>query len=246
MIIQDKFNLIKADSKGNFLCNFGHLDMSLSKGLDPNDYAAKFQGDASTEHLDVDEQVILQKGLDWEPFLDDGKFTDCHPLLDTEKGVAVIPTTVALPIDEKAWYEKSRNAWAVKGQFLPYVKESQKLVNLAKSYSALEVPKSLHFSIEGKIEDISDDRKYVLKAKVFNVVITETPKNNNTNLMLLAKAITSINIEALKPEDLEGAGIKVKESKKNREHLFKMLTSKYPRMKRERAYKYIDSFLRKN
>ena len=111
---------------GSFSCNIGEID--LCKALNPSEigYDAKFQGQASSEIKDDQGQIVIQKGLNWQPFLDKGVFKDAHPftvdIFDIDKNgnpkigedgkpvvinksLPYMPKTIAVPIDEKAWYD---------------------------------------------------------------------------------------------------------------------------------------------
>jgi len=249
--------MIKADSQGNFLCNFGGIDLMKGREALEVGYNAKFTGEASNEKEDTQEQTVLQKGLDWEPFKDCGMFKDSHPFLHPEKQTLIYqPKSVAEPIEEKSWYDEKNNRWMVKGQFLPHVPEAKHFVNLAKSFALNGSPRKLKFSIEGRIVDMEE--KLIRKAQVLNVVITEAPVNTGTYLDILAKslsmykAITSSGAVAMKQESLEGSAtlqvppghVFIDDNTKNK--LVDGLLKKYKKMSRDRAKKLVENFVKKN
>ena len=261
----DALKLIKADEEGNFLCNFGSI--TLSKGLDPTKigYDAVFEGEASNEKRDDQNQVILQKGLNFEPFLDAGMYKDAHPFKDEDGRLIYRPKTVGEPVGYKAMYEPDTNRWVCKGRFLPHVQEARQLVDLQKSFLHNQSPRTLKFSVEGKIRDITDDGQKVLKADVYNIVITENPVNKGTYLDILAKSMnmfakslgaTSESIASFKREDLEGAATPqippgLLDLSKYRNKLIDEVIKLHRRLykkdiSRKQAAKYADSYMMKN
>lgn len=250
--LDNALKLINADQDGNFLCNFGTVD--LVKGKESIiTYDSKFNGQATAEIEDDEGQIVIQQGLDWTPFMNKGVFKDAHPFRDDKGNIPYMPRTVAVPIDEKAWYDKSVNGWMVKGQFLPEVKEARDLVDLAKSYNAINMPRRLKFSIEGKIQKIDGNKIY--KASVLNVVISEQVQNQATYLDILAKSlnlikgVTSGSTGSFKPEDLEGhATLQVPpglaDYDKFRSSLINHLVKSY-KMNKKLASKYVDQFIKK-
>ena len=179
--------------------SLGFVDMAdLSKAINVNDainYGASFQGKASTERLDYDGQTMLQKGLNWGPFIDYGYFNDGHPVLEKDKDGKVIRVLslgkmIGIPIGKKAWFEKDLNAWMVSGQFLPHVPEARGLVDIAKSLDVIKADRKLGLSVEGKLKDVSADEKVIKKADIYRVTVTAVPVNFDCRLDLLAKAIS--------------------------------------------------------
>jgi len=166
------------NEEGEFSLYLGDVDFEKSKIKDVP-YNAKFKGVASTEKLDEDKQIVLQKGLNFEPFKKYGYFNDDHG-----RG-----TCIAEAIDKKAWYDAENNQWMVKGRFLPFVKRAQEYVDMAKSFEANDSDMRLRLSVEGKVRDISADESIVKKADVYRVAITLNPKNTSTHINLLAKAM---------------------------------------------------------
>jgi len=159
--------------------HLGSLTMEKAGELAKIGYDARFEGVASTERMDRQEQTLIQKGLNFSPFKKYGYFNDNHG-----KG-----TCIAEAIGKKAWYDETSNSWVVKGRFLPYVQRAKELVDIAKSFEHNESDMRVRLSVEGKVKDISEDGKVVKKADIYRVAVTLDPINLDTGIQLLAKAI---------------------------------------------------------
>lgn len=172
----------------------GEIDLEKSeKSKTP--YSASFTGVASTQKLDIEKQIVIQKGLNFAPFIDYGHFNDGHPVFQRDDDGKVISTIstgqmVAIPVGKKAWLCKSTNQWNVHGQFLPHVKQANNLVDLAKSFAEIKTDRRLGLSVEGKLQEVSADEAIVKKADIYRVTVTPQPVNTDCQLDLLAKAIT--------------------------------------------------------
>lgn len=180
--------------KGLYL---GSINIEKASDITKIGYDSKFEGTASSERMDKQEQTLIQKGLNFKPFMKYGYFNDNHG-----KG-----TCVAEAIGKKAWYNQTTNSWMVKGRFLPYVQRAKELVDLAKSFMHNDSEMQVRLSVEGKVKDISEDGKIVKKADIYRVAVTLDPINVDTGIMLLAKAIGqeeqgTIGLD-LSPEDEE-------------------------------------------
>ena len=161
----------------------------------------KLRGIISTEHRDRQGEVILQRGLDFRPFLDYGWFNDNHSGNSNDilgYPERVFKTTVKGPKGETI------EATAVEGYLLPTTR-GKELLELSKALQG-DPRRSLGFSVEGQVaERDSDDNSIITKAIIKNVAITHVPVNPNTTLQALAKGMTSGSISALMPESLEGS-----------------------------------------
>jgi hypothetical protein len=148
-------------------------------------------GLASTERLDLQNERVLQRGLDFGHFLKHGWFNDDH-----KKGTSDVlgyPTKAKyfakgqmLPSGQKA----AKSGWYVEG-YIVDTKKGREVWDLARSLDG--TGRSLGFSVEGKIKDRAPG--LVKKAKVTNVAITAKPVNTDTFLVPLAKSLS--------PEDEE-------------------------------------------
>ena len=161
----------------------------------------KLRGIISTEHRDRQGEVILQRGLDFRPFLDYGWFNDNHSGNSNDVlgyPERVFKTTVKGPNGETV------EATAVEGYLLPTTR-GKELLELSKALQG-DPRRSLGFSVEGQVaERDSDDNSIITKAIIKNVAITHVPVNPNTTLQALAKGMTAGSISALMPESLEGS-----------------------------------------
>ncbi len=149
-------------------------------------------GIASTAHLDKEDERIIQKGLDFGPFLADGWFNDNHGQRTVD--VVGYPTEAfyvtqgtRLPNDKIA----ESAGWWVEG-YLLNTDEGRKIFALARSLAQTNSPRRLGFSIEGKVAERSaTDSSTVTKAIVRNVAITHCPVNTKTEMGVLSKALTA-------------------------------------------------------
>jgi len=162
-------------------------------------------GIVSTEQPDQEGEVVLQRGLDFKPFLKSGWFNDNHSQA-TADGVLGYPAEVKmvrkgemLPSGRKA----EANAHWVEGYLLPGWKPAQKIWELGKSLQ--DTGRRLGFSIEGKIQQRTGPKNVfkkskdggkgewvgntIAKAVVRNVAITNCPVNQDTGLEVLAKSL---------------------------------------------------------
>jgi hypothetical protein len=145
-------------------------------------------GIVSTEALDADGERIVQEGLDFSPFLQSGWFNDNHGQKSSD--VRGYPSTAKLvkkgellPTGKRA----ETRGWWVDGYLLD-TDEGRKIWSLANALS--KSPRRLGYSIEGKVvrRDKRDSDR-VTAAVVKNVAITHCPKNHETELVPLVKAM---------------------------------------------------------
>lgn len=160
-------------------------------------------GVVSNEEEDQDGQVLLQDGLDFEYFLSKGFFNEHHER--SIGGIVGYPELVqkfkkgdTLPNGALA---KGKCTYA-EGHLLE--NDPRADVIWQKGLALKGTPRSLHFSVEGKVRALSPDQKYVVKAIVRNCAITAHPVNaNGVNARLFMKALDlSAGAER---EDLERA-----------------------------------------
>lgn len=130
-------------------------------------------GYASTEHSDRQQEVVLQRGLDFDEFVRFGYFNDNHN--QATGAVVGIPDKVAFH-PGKGWYTE--------GSLLKGVKRADEIWELAKSLEG--TTRKLGFSIEGKVLERRDN--YIVKAKIRNVAITNAPVNTNCSWSILTKS----------------------------------------------------------
>ncbi len=139
-------------------------------------------GIVSTDHLDRQQETLLQDGLDFNHFLTKGWFNDNHSK-DTD-GVVGYPEFCELrnlPDGGQGWY--------VEGYLLK-TERADRLWELANELQKTD--RRLGFSVEGSIiERDPDNPKTVRKAAVREVAITKCPVNTETSLSVLAKSLSA-------------------------------------------------------
>ncbi len=140
-------------------------------------------GIVSTDHLDRQSEVLVQKGLDFAPFLKSGWFNDNHD--SSTDGLIGYPQTAemrTLPDGSTGWY--------VEGYLLKGSERADRIWDLANALQKTD--RRLGFSVEGSIvkRDESNPKK-VHKAVVREVAITRCPVNTNTALSVLAKSLSA-------------------------------------------------------
>lgn len=133
----------------------------------------KLGGYCSTEHLDRQQEVVMQKGLDFNDFLKHGYFNDNHNQA----------TSAVVGIPDTAEYHPGKG-WYTTGTLLKGFKRSDEIWDLAKSLE--DTKRRLGFSIEGKVIERKDN--HIVKAKIRNVAITNCPVNPNCTWDILAKS----------------------------------------------------------
>lgn len=130
-------------------------------------------GYCSTEHLDRQKEVVLQKGLDFSDFVKHGYFNDNHNQA----------TAAVVGIPDTAEYHPGKG-WHTTGKLLKGFQLADGIWNLAKSLVGTK--RRLGFSIEGKVMERRGN--YITKAKIRNVAITNCPVNPNCTWDILAKS----------------------------------------------------------
>lgn len=173
-------------------------------------------GIVSTDHLDRQQEVLLQDGLDFSPFLKSGWFNDNHD--NSTDSVIGYPETAelrSLPDGRKGWY--------VEGYLLKGSERADRIWDLANALQKTD--RRLGFSVEGSIvERDPSNPSHVKKAIVREVAITKCPVNTNTSLGVLAKSLSAGSAVTnpgtapgegfpLRTESLEGEGKKKKKRK---------------------------------
>ncbi len=135
-------------------------------------------GWCSTENLDRQDEVVVAKGLDFSEFVAYGYFNDNHKQ----------ETAAVLGYPRLARLEKSR--WWTEGNLLVGYPPSDKVWELAKAMKKSGAPRSLGFSIEGKVLE-RDGGNRIVRAKVRNVAITNAPVNTDCTWGILSKAFAT-------------------------------------------------------
>jgi hypothetical protein len=141
-------------------------------------------GFVSTDHLDRQQEVLVQEGLDFAPFLKHGFFNDNH---DRATGAAVGRPKMAEIRD----LANGHRGWYVEGK-LYKTKRADEIWDLANALHKDEDARSLGYSVEGSIQDRDPENpKSVRKAVVSEVAVTRCPVNPNASLSILAKSLSA-------------------------------------------------------
>lgn len=156
----------------------------FEKSSAPEGRRRRIGGFVSTENLDKQGEVLIQKGLDFEPFLREGFFNDNH-LKQTGKAVGY-PEIAELRL------HKGSPAWYVEGFLLEEHGPAEEIWTLAKSLERAGWPRRIGYSVEGSIlERDPGAMNTVRRAVVREVAITRCPVNTETQLTLLAKSLSA-------------------------------------------------------
>lgn len=165
----------------------------LSKSQDRR---RRIAGIISTETRDRQQEIVIQKGLNFDYFLQNGYFNDNHSK-DTD-GIIGWPETVEqfrkgqkLPNGDLAksnctWCEGY--LWTGDGST-----RADKIWSLSQALKKSGTPRSLGYSIEGSVtKRMGPQRKIVAEAMVTATAVTNCPVNTDTKLETLAKSLTVI------------------------------------------------------
>ncbi|MBT8428388.1 MAG: hypothetical protein KJN79_00605 [Gammaproteobacteria bacterium] len=140
----------------------------------------RIAGIISTEHQDIEKEVVKQSGLDLRPFLHGGWINDNHSR-DTA-GVVGYPLKVERTVHD------GKPATYMEGYLLQDYKPADKIWELAEALQKTD--RRLGFSIEGKVRRRSgNDGKVIAEAVVRNVAVTNCPVNPKTGLDVLEKSL---------------------------------------------------------
>jgi hypothetical protein len=141
-------------------------------------------GICTTDHVDQEGEKLLQRGLDFAPFLETGYFNDNH---GRDTGAAVGKPVRAelrkLPDGHQGWYVEgplydNPRALAIRDLAM----------TLERSGDAA---RKLGFSVEGQILDRDpEDPTTVRRAIVREVAITRCPTNRHATLQRLVKSLS--------------------------------------------------------
>ena len=166
MIQKDDFNF------------FMPVDIVKSKAEDSNsNEEMRIAGYASTADKDRQGETLMQKGLDFSDFVDYGYFNWDHD------------NTKILGYPDKAKTKMDSHGLYVEGILLntPLAKSIWETAVALKKSNA---PRKLGFSVEGKTLQRDSEGK-ILKAKIYNVAITNVPVNVNATFDALCKSFSS-------------------------------------------------------
>jgi hypothetical protein len=143
-------------------------------------------GVISTEDKDRQGEVVLQRGLDFSEFVQNGWFNDNHSKATTD--------IVGYPISIEQRMVSGKPTHYVEGYLLEGHGPSDKIWNLANALAKTD--RRLGFSIEGSVQRrAGPSGATIAKAKVREVAITKCPVNTSTGLEILAKSIMAAESE---------------------------------------------------
>lgn len=158
----------------------------------------RIAGVISTEQRDRQNEVVVQKGLDFRPFLETGWYNDNHGK-DTDAAVGY-PTRVeqfrkgqTLPNGQMA----AHNCTWAEGYLLEGGGDNEiradKLWKMGLALQKSEGARALGFSIEGAVtKRTGSGGRTVAKAVVTNCAITNCPVNPGTKMEMLAKSLQAV------------------------------------------------------
>lgn len=140
-------------------------------------------GYISSEHRDKQNEIVLQRGLDFDDFIKNGWLNDNHSKETT--GIVGYPEKVSRTV------YKGKPATYLEGFLIPGYAKADEIWRLANSLQ--KTKRRLGFSIEGKVKRRAGaDGKTIAQAHVTNVAITNCPVNTTTGLEVLAKSLISV------------------------------------------------------
>ncbi len=156
---------------------------------------AKITGVISTEDVDLQGEIVKQKGLDFRHFEKSGVFNYEHK--HGASNVLGYPTKI----------EKGDNKTTIEGVLLLNQPKAKEILTLAQTFEKAGKPRSIGFSVEGQILDRDPYNPHIVtKAKVLNCAITTSPVNPQTSLTLmksfLAKGLIGYQIPSQQGESL--------------------------------------------
>lgn len=186
-------NLLKDDEFSVWVPNVVEFDFEKAEEDQQGNLGFKLAGYCSTETRDRQEEIVVQKGLDFSEFVAHGYFNDNH-----KQGTVDIVgyPTLAEMHEDRGWYTE--------GFLFKGYPPAEKIVMLAKAMA--QTPRRLGFSIEGKVIERGHDNR-IVRAKVRNVAVTNCPVNTECTWSLMSKAFaTSKEIEASYEKALAAGG----------------------------------------
>ena len=141
-----------------------------------------FSGIASTSDKDREGETLLQKGLNFEPFMEHGEFNWNH----------ISHAMVCVPVGKKAWFEGGN--WRTEGMILKGMPITDDYTTdmIIKQHNQLKkagLPRGLCQSVEGKVTERSKDGSFVKKADIYNIALTFRPVNPQCTIAMLAKSM---------------------------------------------------------
>lgn len=151
------------------------------------------EGIASTEDPDLQNEIVVQKGMDFEPFLEEGYLNWDHR--EGPENIIGEPLEARI-IEGPSLY--------VKGFLYPDVERAIAVSNLLKSQRLRKSNRKLGWSVEGRITERDSNR--LKKSIVQHIAVTHQPVNTATWAELV-KSMTTGNAAPLRMQNLDAGAI---------------------------------------
>lgn len=218
------------------------IECEVFEKASPEGKERRIGGIVSTDAIDRQDEVLLQDGLDFSPFLKGGWFNDNHD--KSTEALVGYPDRAELrhlPDGRKGWY--------VEGYLLKGHERSDRLWELANALQKTD--RRLGFSVEGSITERDHKNPNVVrKAVVREVAITRCPVNEGTALSVLAKSLAAGNAVSdpgtapgegfpLRVEHLEGGTKKKRKKRMNKAEAVDLLMGLRPKVSRTLAERIV-------
>ena len=166
----------------------------FEKASAPEGEKMRIAGIVSTEVQDKQGETVLQRGLDFGPFVKSGWFNDNHSKVSTgilgypDRDVIKFQKGQRLPDGTVA---EHCGTWA-EGHLLDTA-DARKVWDIGRALQKAGGARRLGFSIEGKVQKREGPAgTIVAKAVVSNVALTHVPVGEGTRMNALAKSLTAI------------------------------------------------------
>lgn len=180
-MLNDSTNNFIIRSDGSFNADIGSVDL-IKAIKTPEGEGYHIVARASTPDKDRDGEVLLQKGLNFDPFKEHGELNWNH-----------IPhCMIGVPVGKKAWLDEQ--GWMIEGMVVKGMPiwDGYTSDDVIKQHNQLKKSgfnRGLCCSVEGKVTERSEDGKYVQKADIYNVALTFRPVNPTCTVSVLAKSM---------------------------------------------------------
>lgn len=170
------------ETSDRFVVNLPLDIVKAEESDNPDDAEWRIGGYASTSDEDRQGDEIVQKGLDYQDFVDYGFFNYDHR------------SDIILGYPDKSKCKVDSNGFYVEGVLLKASEIARNLYQTAKALKESGAPRKLGFSVEGKVLKRNSLGK-IIKAKIFNVAITANPVNPYATWDVLVKSFTDNQAE---------------------------------------------------
>jgi len=152
-----------------------------------------FGGFVSSEREDLEGEEVIQKGLNFDPFVSRGWFNENHESSLSGGGV------VGVPVENQSvqWLSKGqldplnrtevdRGGWYVMGQMLD-TPQGKSIFDIASALQKAGTSRRLGMSLEGNVTKRNGQQ--VEEADVHNIALTQRPVNPDTTVEVICKAL---------------------------------------------------------